>query len=393
MTWWQLIKTDLKAILADRAILVTLFGGIVFYAVMYPLPYLNQVPTEQAVVVVDSDDSTLSRQLIRHADASPQVAIVARLASESQAQTWVREGRAQGMLIIPEGFRRKLMLGQGTTVAFGGDANYFLVYSAIAQGLVSVNLDMAKQVQKTGMLARGQNPRLAELSVNAIQLNSLPAFNPSLGYMSYIVPAVMLLVLHQTLLIGAGIIGAGQWGKPGYWSQVSPARLLLARLTALMILYLGFSSFYLGICHHVYELPVRGAFSQVTLLMLPFLLASAAFGIALSCLLKGRDRPTQLVLLISMPILFASGLIWPVELIPEPIRLITEVIPAVPGIMAMVKLNQMGADWSAVHNDWLQLWALTLGYLLLAFYGIRYRQAQLSTTETSATAQQVPTHS
>ena len=115
ISFWQLVSAELKAIVADKAIAVTLFGGVLFYSVLYPLPYLHQVPTEQQLVVVDLDRSSLSRRLIRHEDASAKISVIGQVTSISQAQSWIESGRAHGLLVIPEGFRRDLLLGKGVT--------------------------------------------------------------------------------------------------------------------------------------------------------------------------------------------------------------------------------------------------------------------------------------
>ncbi|QBF82766.1 ABC transporter permease [Shewanella maritima] len=373
MSWWALICAELKAIWANKAIAITVFGGVFFYAILYPLPYLNNVATEQQIVVIDRDNSSLSRQVIRHANASPQIEVVAQLASINDGQEYLTRGQALGLVVIPQGFRRDLMLGKDVTLATLGDANYFLVYSAIAQGMVSVGLDTAKQMQFKALLAKGQDPGSAELSLNAIKLNSVPAFNPSLGYMSYVVPAVLLLVLQQTLLIGSGILGASQWRSSGYWNQVSVVKLVTARIITFAVLYLLFASFYFGWCHYYYQLPVTGELINVVMLLVAFVLASSAAGVALSSCFSRTDMPTQIVLLISMPILFASGLIWPTMLIPEPIVWLSQLIPAIPAMMAMAQVNQMSADWSMVFNLWLQLWGLFLLFSALAYVGVKQR--------------------
>ena len=102
---------------------------------------------------------------------------------------------------------------------------------------MSAGIDASKQVQLIGLLARGQNPQLALQAVNSVNINSVPAFNPSLGYTPYVVPGLFLLILHQTLLIGTGLLGAGQWRKSGYWQQVRPVTLVLARLSVFMMIY------------------------------------------------------------------------------------------------------------------------------------------------------------
>ncbi|WP_394129350.1 ABC transporter permease [Shewanella maritima] len=379
MNFWSLVLADLKAIVSDKAIVITLFGGVAFYAFLYPLPYLHNVATVQEIVIVDHDKSSLSRMVIRHANASPKLQVVGLVDSEAEAKNWLEQGKTKGIVIIPAQFRQQLLIGKGSTLVIGGDANYFLVYSAIAEGMVEVGLDAAKHIQFTAMLAKGEDARQAALSLHALKLNSVPAFNPSLGYLSYIVPAVLLLVLHQTMLIGTGILGAGQWRSQGYWQQVSPMQLLLGRLASFSFIYAMFSAFYFGWCHYYYQLTVVGELVQVAMMLLPFILASAAAGIAMSCLYQRRDFPTQVVLLISMPIIFASGLVWPVTLIPEPLVWLSQIVPAVPAIMAMTQLNQMGTDWQTVFPLWLQLWGLFILFFGIAYVGIANKQQQYST--------------
>ncbi|WP_112354037.1 ABC transporter permease [Shewanella benthica] len=382
MSFWQLVLAELKAIVADKAIAVTLFGGVLFYSVLYPLPYLHQVLTEQQLVVVDLDRSSLSRRLIRHADASAKISVIGQVTSISQAQSWIESGRAHGLLVIPEGFRRDLLLGKGVTLSYGGDASYFLIYSAVAEGLVTAGMDAGKQVQLLGMLAKGVAPKQADLSLNSVKINSVPAFNPSLGYTPYVVPGLFLLILHQTLLIGTGILGAGQWRRKGYWREVSPLQLVCGRISAFMLIYLFFSSFYVGFCFYWYQVSVQASLSLVALWMLPFLLATSAAGIALSSLFVRRDLPTQVLLLVSMPIMFVSGFVWPLALIPEPLIWLSQVIPAVPAIMGMLELNQMGASWTSVMPKWLQLWALFAIFFMLAWYGVT-RRLKSAVDETS----------
>ena len=373
MSFLQLIITELKAILADKTIVLTVFGGVLFYAILYPLPYLNQVPTDQQLVVVDHDNSSLSRQLIRHADASAKIKVIAKVGSIDEAKSWIETGRAHGLLVIPADFRRDLLLGRGVTLSYGGDASYFLIYSAVAEGLIAAGLDAGKNIQRLGLLAQGSGAQAADKSLDVVKLNSIPAFNPSLGYTPYIVPGLFLLILHQTLLIGTSILGASQWQQAGYWQQVTPLKLICGRMAAFMVIYSLLTSFYVGYCYYWYDVSLQASFSQVALLLLPFLLATTAAGIAFSSLFTRRDLPTQVLLLISMPILFVSGFVWPTALIPESVVAMSQIFPAVPGIMAMLELNQMGASWQSIMPQWLQLWAMVAIYFSFAYWGTKKR--------------------
>ena len=376
MTLWQLMWRDLKSILSDKDLVLTIFGAVLFYSVLYPLPYLHQVPTEQNIVVVDHDHSSLSRRVIRHADASAKIRVQAVLPSVDEAKLWITSGEAHGLLVIPEGFRRNLLLGKGATLSYGGDASYFLIYSAVVEGLVSAGMDASKQIQMVGLLARGQTAAQVEKSLDSITINSVPAFNPSLGYTPYVVPGLFLLILHQTMLIGICILGASQWRSAGYWQSVSPLLLVSARVLTFSSIYAVLAAFYLGYCFYFYDVSVLATISEVSLFMLPFILATAALGTAVSSLFVRRDLPTQFFLLISMPILFVAGFVWPLALIPEPLVLLSQIIPAVPAISGMLNLNQMGSGWLAVLPQWLQLWVMFVVFSGLSLVGIKYRQQQ-----------------
>lgn len=376
MTFWQLIIREIKAIATDKAIALTLFGGVIFYSILYPLPYLNEVPTKQPIVVVDLDHSSLSRELIEHANASPKLLVTAQVGSITAAQQLISESKAHGLLVIPANFKRDLLTGKGVTLAYAGDASYFLIYSDVIEGLVTVGMDLNQQIQLKSLLAHGQSRQQAEQTIDPIHLNSVPVFNKILGYTPYVVPGLFLLILHQTLLIGGAILGAGQWRKQGYWSDVGAVKLVCGRICAFSIIYLFFSSFYVGYCYYLYEVSLLANAITIGLLMLPFILATAACGLALSCLFTRRDLPTQVVLLASMPILFVSGFVWPISLIPEPLVWLSQIVPAIPAIMAMLKLNQLGADWSVILPLWLHLWLLFAIYFALACYGFTRHKRQ-----------------
>ncbi|MCF1429014.1 MAG: ABC transporter permease [Shewanella sp.] len=386
MNWWTLVWLDLKAIVSDKAIAITLFGGVLFYSVLYPLPYLHQVPTRQAIVVVDLDRSSLSRELIRDANASPKLEVVGTVGAIPEAQRWITVGRdgvqAHGLLVIPEHFSRDIKLGKGATLAIGGNASYFLVYSTIAEGLVDVGMDFAAELKWQALTAHGSNPVAASMQLSPLDINAVPAFNLSLGYTPYMVPGLFLLILQQTLLVGTGILGAGQWRHQGYWSQVSPLMLLGCRVLAFMLIYGIFSAYYVGWCYYWYGANLTASVTEIGLLMLPFLLASSLAGIALSALFTRRELPTQIYLLSSMPMLFVSGFVWPLVLIPAPLVWLSQVFPVTPAIMGMLKMNQMGASWQQILPYWLQLWLLVVVFMPLAWRGIRYHRGRLDKAST-----------
>jgi len=369
--WSELIRLELSSIFRDVALVITVFGGVVFYSFLYPLPYSQQLPREQALVVVDLDRSSLSRKLIRMVDATPEVQVKHYALSLSQAQQDIVNGEASGMLVIPDNFFRDLMLGRSPTISYAGDASYFLVYGTVVKGLATAGGTLAAGASVVRRAIEGAPLEVARQRHANIDLNLRPVFNPTTGYVHYVVPAVFVLILHQTLLIAAGLLGGGQneqsaRGQSGYWRKVPGWKLVLARSLSFVGIYLIIMLYYFGFSFEFYDIARLAKPVDLLQLALPFLLATSFLGICMGRFLQRRELATLIVLLSSLPLVFSAGFIWPASMLPGPLADLSQLFPAVPGIQAFLQLNQMGADFAQIRPLWQQLWLQALGYGALA---------------------------
>lgn len=373
MNWQQLFSHEIKAIFSDRALLLTVFGGVIFYSFLYPLPYNQQLPRDQEIVVVDLDSSVISRKLIRMVDATPEVEVSRYASSLREAQHAIVEDGLTGMLVIPEHFHRDLLLNKRPTLSYAGDASYFLVYGKVVKGLMTAGGTLAAEVKVKRLLIKGQALAAAKQQYTAVSLSLQPVFNTTTGYINYVVPAVFVLILHQTLLIGTGLVGAGQTekdrqGKSGYWKQVPAWKLLATRTFIFLVIYLFLAAYYFGFCFDYYEISRLAQPLQLIQLTIPFILATIFAGISLSQVLPRRELVTTLVILSSLPIVFTAGFVWPNHMLPDVLRYLFQIFPANPGIQAFLQLNQMGADFHQIRPLWLLLWGQVAVYGALAYW-------------------------
>ncbi len=373
MTWWALFKEEFKALFSSPAIVLTVFGGVVFYSFLYPLPYQKQLPREQAVLVVDHDGSALSRELVRMVDATPQVRISGRAHSEDEAHRRFLAGDTAGLLIIPEGFFRDLMQGRSPVLAYAGDATFFLVYGTVIEGLATAAGTLGAEIKVARILESGQAMPLAVKQHTPLSLNMRPVFNTTMGYVHYVVPAVFVLILHQTMLIGLGLLGGGQREitTGGYWTQVPPVALLTARLALFLSIYLVLMMYYFGSCFSWYGIIHLARMMDLFTLAIPFFLAVGCLGVVVGQLIPRRELATVIVLLTSLPLVFLAGFVWPVSALPPMLHWLAQLVPSTPGIQGFLKLNQMGADFSQIRELWLQLWIQVVVYGGLAWWLLR----------------------
>ncbi|MFC5077519.1 ABC-2 family transporter protein [Vibrio thalassae] len=371
MTLFEHVKLELKAILTNPVVVLTVFGGVIFYSFLYPLPYAKQIPRELPISVVNLDMSQTSFRLERMVDATPNVKVVQRDYSIAAAKQAFLNGDISGFLVIPEHFYKDLMLGKSPVLAYAGDAALFLVYGTIVEGLAQAGGTLAAKAKVTTLLADGVPLELASKQYAATQLNAKPTFNPSLGYIDYVVPAVFVLILQQTLAMASGLVGGTQRQGKGYWSSQPVFTVVAVRSLVIVVIYYLLGMFYFGASFDMYGISKLAQPIELLTFMLPFLLASCLIGIFLGAITPRRELVTVVVLLSSMPLIFSAGFIWPMEMLPEPMKWFAAIFPTQPAINGFLKLNQMGAEWSQIRGVWTQLWiqVLVWGSLALYYFG------------------------
>ncbi|CAH0526042.1 ABC transporter permease [Vibrio hippocampi] len=367
MKLMDLIFHELKALVLNPVIALTVFGGTVFYSFLYPLPYQQQIPRDLPIAVVNLDASQLSYKLERMVDASPNVKVVERLHSIDSAKRQFMQDKITGFVVIPEHFYKDVLLGKAPVLSYAGNASLLLVYGTVVEGLAQAGGTLAAEAKVAKYLQQGVPLVLASEQYSAVKLNSKPTFNPRMGYIDYIVPAVFVLILQQTLLIAAGLLGATQKNQTGYWNQVSRFELITVRMALLSAVYYLLGMYYFGWSFSLHGVSVYAHIGQLLALMLPFFLCTIAIGIWLGNIASKREYVTTLVLMSSMPLLFISGVVWPTEALPQPLVLFAQLLPTAPAINGFLKLNQMAADWWQVAPLWRQLWIQCLVWSAIAY--------------------------
>lgn len=164
------------------------------------------------------------------------------------------------------------------------------------------------------------------------------------------------------------------------WLLASPINVLMVRLFLFVSIYWVLFMYYFGLTFSFYGIPHLANFSELNLFILPFLLSATILGVFLGLILPRRELATLLVLLSSMPLIFASGFVLPTSAVPESLLWVLGVIPVIPAMSCFLRLNQMGADFMDIIHYWNQLWYCALGYGLLSWLILRTKRKLQGTT-------------
>lgn len=378
--WGQLlsvIRNEYRTIFTDGGVILILIFALLIYSTVYSLAYGTQVLRNVPIGVIDECGTSSSRALIRTFDAGPNTYVVYAPTSMEEAQHLFFQRKIYGIVYIPSDYERSLLSGSQANVSIYVDASYFLMYRQVFQELVTSIGQTGAMVEFQRLIAKGANIPQATATTQPVIYESHNLFNPYLGYGSFVMPAIIIVIIQQTLLIGIGMIG-GTWREFGLYRKLCPTNrtrmstlpIVLGKTLAYASIYAVTAFYILSLHYRLFHYPMNGATSTLIALMIPYLLACITMGIAVSTLFRYRENSLLWLLWTSIPILLLSGISYPREAIPDWLFHFGQIFPSSHGVDAFIRVQSMGASFDEVLPEIRTLWTLTIIYGGLACLGI-----------------------
>ncbi len=345
------------------------------YPLLYSYIYSQEVVREVPAVVVDEAHTAQSRDFVRRMDASPDVHIIGYATSLEEAQLAIKERRAYGVVMIPSAFSTRIAQGEQAVINLYCDMSGMLYYKALMLTATEVSLQMNREI-KVARLGLSSD-REGEVATYPVEYREVGLFNPQGGFASFLLPAVLVLVLQQTLLLGISL-SVGTYREHTQGRSLLPEgnvhyggvlRIVLGRGLCYMLIYLVVACYTLVVVPALFNLVRLADFADLALFVLPYLLASIFFAMAMSVFVRTRESGMLLFVFTSVPLLFLSGISWPEAAMPQGWLYLSKLFPSTLGINGYVKLNSMGASLADVALEFIGLWVQAFVYLLLACWG------------------------
>ncbi len=362
-----------KDVLTDNGVVLMLLIAPVIYGFFYPWPYSTEVVDHVPVGIIDYDNSDLSRTLVRYASASPQLD-TQRFLNEQAAKEAIWADEIAGYMIIPSGLEQHVFSGKSASVSVLANGSYFILNKSVQTGFLQAVSTVSAGVEIKKNVAQGAYAPLAAANTQAIPLRIIPLYNQTEGYGSYVVPAVSIIILQQTLLMATAML-IGTWYEQR--RHMTSVRGWLGRIAALSTLSFVIGCFFYGWVFELHHYP-RGQNMLGSLLFLAlFCPTVATLGCVFGLWFRQRERSLQILIFSSLPLLFISGYPWPANQLPQTLQVLRWLVPTTPGINTSVQLNQMGASLAQVSTGFYALAGLLLFYFIILLIICRTQKKRL----------------
>lgn len=201
-----IIRREYLAISTSYAVLLVLMGGIFVYGLLYNYMYAPNIVTDVPVAVVDNSHSELSRNFIRWLDATPQAKIYDQAMDYHEAKEWMKAGKVQGILYLPHDFEERVFRGDEAVFSLYATTDAFLYFEALQGASSRVMLAINDKYRPDGAVFLPPQGLLAVAMAQPVNVAGTALYNYTEGYGSYLIPAVMVIIIFQTLLMVIGMV-------------------------------------------------------------------------------------------------------------------------------------------------------------------------------------------
>ena len=337
---------EAKHILRDKRTMLILFGMPVVMMLIFGFAITNDVKNVRTVVVTSQMDHA-TQSAIDHLAASEYFTLTATVPTPKNAELMIRSQKADLAIVFSKDHTIQFIVD-------GSDPNMAQQWTAYAQQTIAV----------------------ANSTLSA--LHSQLLYNPRMKSAYNFVPAIMgmLLLLICAMMTSVSIVREKERGTMEVLlvSPVRPLMIIVAKVIPYLLLALVILAVILLMSATVLDVPLQGGLGWILVVSLIYILLALSLGLLISNIAQ-----TQFVaLLVSamvllLPTVMLSGMLFPVESMPTVLQWISAVIPPRYYIQAMRKLMIMGVGISEVWHEVVVLVGMTALLLVVSLKKFKTR--------------------
>ena len=329
---WLIAKRECKILYVNR---IYFFSMVVFpiLAMVFFTSLLNEgLPEDMPVGVVDLDNTTTSRGLIRRLDAFQSSEVVARYPSVAEARKAIQENEIYGFLYIPKGTTDGLLASRRPKISYYYSMASLSSGSMVMKDMKTISTLGSAAVGQATMRAKGYTPRQIQTFLQPITVNLHQIANPWSNYNVYLstvfVPGVMMLFMF---LISAYSLGMElKFGRGKEWLGLADNKIVVAILGKYLpqaLVFLSIIFFYEFYIYGILHFPHVGGTGMILLLSMLEVLASIGFGIFAFGLMPSLRMSMSICSLWAVLSFSLAGSAFPIMGMDGPIQSLTWLFP------------------------------------------------------------------
>ena len=281
---WNVVKRECRRLVSRPLYLFSMVGAPLFCYIFFTTLMGSGLPQDMPVGIVDQDQTSTTRQLVRTLDAFQQSKVVAHYPAFNEAREAMQRREIYGFYYIPEGTTAEAQAQRRPTVSFYTNNTLLIAGSLLFKDMKTMSELASGAVVQATLLAKGATDDQAMAYLHPIIIDTHPLQNPWLNYSVYLnntfAPGVLMLLIFMVTVFSIGVEikerTARQWLRMGHNSiWISLAGKLLPHTAIFFLMGILYNVYLYGFLHF----PCNSGIGPMLLATLCLVLASQGMGI------------------------------------------------------------------------------------------------------------------
>jgi ABC-2 type transport system permease protein len=359
------VRKEFSHVFRDRKTLLMLFGLPVIQITLFGFALTNEIKNAD-IAVVDNARDIASEQIIQKLEGSSFFRVTKTVMDPRQTEAVFKQGKTKLVVIFPGNFYNDLLhynKAQIQIIADASDPNTATTLTAYITAIVN---DYQASL-------KGQTP-LPYTIIPEVRM----LYNPDLKGAPNFVPGVMALVLLLVcvMMTSISIVKEKELGTMEILlvSPFKPILVILAKAVPYLLLSMINLVAILVLSVYALGLPILGSIPLLFAESALLIITALSLGLLISTVTESQQAAMFLSLMgMMLPTILLSGYMFPIENMPKPLQIISNVVPAKWYYIIVKDIMLKGLGFSYIWKETLILAGMTLFFLFVSLRNFKIR--------------------
>jgi ABC-2 type transport system permease protein len=361
IAWKDLLELFRNRLGLAMLILMPLFM-MVMVGYIYPSNNtLNNVPIALANQDTPFNGSTVASQaflsVLSRINHSTGMLALRNATGVDEIKDLIQDGNVEGGIVIPSNFTQSVLSGEQGTLIIVTDQSDPQVSATIQAALTAVFQQMGTALAQ--QTVKGLNPKVNENNSLAIvqpyNIQTQGVVSGHFSYFDFVAPGIVAMSVMMSVMTGlpAAISHEREIGTlDGMMvAPINRLSIILGKTLAQTARGLLQGAIILGLATVLFGVTIHGSILLVIGLLLLGVFSFVGLGVVLTSFAKDQETAMMLMMTLMFPMMFLSGVFFPIEQMPWYMQDISKVLPLTYASEALRKVMVLGAGVPAIATE------------------------------------------
>jgi len=346
----KLLVSDIKQFFRERSALFWTFAFPIFFILIFGAVFSGGNNVTFNVGLAVEDNSPTAQQVSGMLQQVPAFKLY--MGNQSAELQALKNGDRRAVIVVPAGF--------GESISKGGNATVEVYYDPTQSSSTEVVFSIRQVLENFG-----QPTPLINVNAVTLQTHEIRAID-------YLTPGILAMAIMQLGIFAAMPLVVQRENRLLKRLGATPLRrstMILSTVVFRLLIAIGQAVLIIIVARLVFHVPMLGNWFFLAGMVILGALTFLTMGFMMSAFAKTQESAMPLLMIVQFPMMFLSGIFFPVEMMPGFMR---PVMDAMPLTYLGDSIRQIMVQSTALHSHLVNMGVLAGWFIVCLVVAVRF---------------------